>query len=84
MRVFDGLGSWEAMMAWAKDNPDIFYGQVMPKLLPRDQDLRGIGNITVIVQRNPEVSEPNKLTVIESDASAQIIQAVEQAEDKQA
>ncbi len=56
MRVFDGLGSWEAMMAWAKDNPDIFYGQVMPKLLPRDQDLRGLGNITVIVQRNADVS----------------------------
>lgn len=82
MRVFDGLGSWEAMMAWAKDNPDIFYGQVMPKLLPRDQDMRGIGNITVIVQRNPEVSIPNQLTVIESDASVQIVQAEAQASNE--
>ena len=69
-------------MAWAKDNPDIFYGQVMPKLLPRDQDMRGIGNITVIVQRNPEVSIPNQLTVIESDASVQIVQAEAQASNE--
>ena len=76
MQVFNGLGSWEGMMAWAKDNPDLFYGSVLPKLLPRDQDIRGIGNITVIVQRNHIGNTP---ITLEADASMQLAQADPQA-----
>ncbi len=40
------------MLAWAKDNPDLFYGSVVPKLLPSELAESGLaGNITVIVQR---------------------------------
>lgn len=53
-KVFDALGSWEGMVAWAKDNPDAFYGQVVPKLLPTELAESGIrGNLTIIVQRSP-------------------------------
>jgi len=51
-RVFNGLGGWETMMEWAKDNPDAFYGQVVPKLLPHELAESGLGgNLTIIVQR---------------------------------
>ena len=33
----DGLGGWQRMMAWAKEDPAnerVFWGQIYPKLLP--------------------------------------------------
>ncbi len=53
MNVFSQLGDWEGMMAWAKDNPDLFYGQVVPKLLPKPDSEAFRGNFTVVVNRSP-------------------------------
>lgn len=32
--AFEGLGGVSALQAWAQTNPDAFYGQVWPKILP--------------------------------------------------
>lgn len=32
--AFNQMGGVEALVAWGKKRPDIFYGQVWPKLLP--------------------------------------------------
>jgi len=32
--VFEELGGWKAMAAWARNNPDDFYRVIYPKLLP--------------------------------------------------
>jgi hypothetical protein len=32
--VFSGLGGVPAMISWAKENPNLFYGAVLPKLIP--------------------------------------------------
>jgi hypothetical protein len=57
-QVFGAMGSWEGMMAWAKDNPDTFYGQVVPKLLPTELAESGLsGHLTIIVQRGPAAPE---------------------------
>lgn len=32
--AFDGIGGVPALTAWAQSNPDAFYGQVWPKILP--------------------------------------------------
>jgi hypothetical protein len=46
--VFDGLGGWEAMLNWARENRDVFYGSVYPKLLPTEGYDKA-GNIRVLV-----------------------------------
>lgn len=47
--VFDGLGGWEGMLKWAKDNPDEFYRGVYPRLLPLDTNVSGsLGSYTAI------------------------------------
>jgi hypothetical protein len=35
-RAFEGLGGVPSLIEWAKGNPDLFYGSVWPKILPRD------------------------------------------------
>jgi len=53
MQVFEGLGGWEAMLHWAKENQTAFYTVVYPKLLPAELAESGHGSgITVIVQRS--------------------------------
>lgn len=47
--VFMGLGGWEAMMVWARENPTAFYGQVVPKLLPGEINNRGPHHVEVII-----------------------------------
>ena len=47
--VFMGLGGWEAMMEWARSNPDMFYGQVVPKLLPSEMNNKGPHKVEVII-----------------------------------
>ena len=52
MQVFEGLGGWEAMLHWAKENQTAFYTVVYPKLLPTELAESGAGgSLTVIVQR---------------------------------
>lgn len=81
LQVFDGLGGWEAMLEWARDNPDVFYGSVIPRLLPTELAESGLaGKLTIIVQRGAEPlvlpSESNG----QASACTQIEQAREQAE----
>lgn len=67
-KVFSGLGGWDAMLAWAKDNPDAFYGQVVPKLLPHELAESGLsGQIQVFVYGQPIVNpkHPNPQPIIE-------------------
>jgi len=47
--VFEGLGGWEQMLAWAREHQDMFYGQIYPKLLPTENYQKGSGSIRVLV-----------------------------------
>ncbi len=73
-RVFSGLGGWDAMLAWAKDNPSLFYASVVPKLLPHELAESGAGqSIRVVVYApNQPTDKPLDITI---PASAQIEQA---------
>ena len=82
LEAYQRLGGVSGLVKWGREKPDLFY-PMLTKLLPHELAESGLaGNITVIVQRNPEVSMPNQLTVIEQDASTQIEQAPVQAEAK--
>lgn len=49
-KVFSGLGGWQGMMEWAMHNPDLFYSQIVPRLLPHELAESGHGErIRVIV-----------------------------------
>lgn len=73
-QVFSGLGGWEGMLAWAQDNPDLFYGSVVPKLLPRDLDGQGRSNIQVFVY-GKAVPNPKQVALDVQAASASTAQA---------
>ena len=59
-QVFNGLGGWEAMMTWAKQNPDMFYGSVVPKLLPAELAESGAGQSIKVIVYGPNSSTPNQ------------------------
>ena len=74
--VFEGLGSWEAMLAWARENQTIFYTQLYAKLLPTEGYVKGSGSIRVLVYApNGKDTELSKLG---QDATV-ILQAEAQA-----
>lgn len=82
--VFDGLGSWESMLEWARENKDTFYGSVYPRLLATEADSKGSGPIRVLVYA-PQTPSDKPLEIInvltDPTASTQEMQAEEQAEE---
>jgi hypothetical protein len=79
-KVFGALGDWEGMMAWAKDNPDLFYASVVPKLLPHELAESGLaGNITVVINRYPNQDKQKPVVVIESngDDGSQPVESID-------
>ena len=56
-QVFGDLGGWEGMRAWAMDNPDAFYGQVVPKLLPKAMVSDELGGVTIVINSLTKPSE---------------------------
>ena len=65
MAVFEGLGGWQAMLEWAKDNPNLFYGHVYPKLIPAEIAEAGLGtgHITVHIHADPKLPSSNPLVI---------------------
>lgn len=51
--VFDGLGGWESMLAWAGSHRSEFYLSVYPRLLANEGVVKGSGNIRVVVYGAP-------------------------------
>ena len=56
----EGLGGWQRMMAWAKEDPlneRVFWGQVYPKLLPLQvtgEDGKSIPiSVSFVIQQAP-------------------------------
>lgn len=71
-RVFGALGDWNGMLAWARDNPDAFYGQVLPKLLPHELAESGAGQqIRVIVYGQTPSSPTNIIDLNTTSGSGQ-------------
>lgn len=62
--VFMGLGGWESMMEWAKENKDCFYGQVFPKLLPVDAQLQQKSNDIRVLVYAPQSGQTEQQTVV--------------------
>ena len=57
------------MLDWAVTHRNEFYGEVYPRLLAKE-GVSQHGQITVIVQRNPTVIDPNTTTCsVEADAA---------------
>lgn len=48
-KVYVGLGGAESMLAWAKENPDGFYGGLLPKIIPRDLNVSTKGVVSLKV-----------------------------------
>ncbi len=79
MEAYARLGGVSGLVKWGREKPDLFY-PMLKALLPHELAESGLaGNITVIVQRNPETPS-EKPVVIEANASAQVTQAEPQAE----
>ena len=49
--TFLSLGGVDAMLAWAKDNPDLFYGTLMTKLLPKPEEKTSAPSWSITVQK---------------------------------
>ena len=64
--VFEGLGGWENMLAWARSHQDVFYGQIYPKLLPTEGYQPGSGSIRVLVYA-PNGQQPEVLGIKTND-----------------
>lgn len=60
--AFDKLGGVDALVRWGKKRPDIFYGQVWPKLLPLQ--VNGTLNVNQIIVEidghNDKAAEPGE------------------------
>ena len=83
-QVFNGLNGWEGMMAWAKKNPDMFYGSVVPKLLPHELAESGLGsNIRVVVYGASE-QIPSNLSPITIESTPQPVVVAAEAGDEHA
>ena len=57
--TFLSLGGVDAMLAWAKDNPDLFYGTLMTKLLPKPETHASVPSWSITVQK---LSSPDGVT----------------------
>ena len=57
--TFASLGGIEAMLAWAKDNPDAFYGSLLPRLLPKPEEHTSTPSWSITVQK---LSSPDGVT----------------------
>jgi len=54
MEVFDRMGGAEGLLKWAKENPDVFYGQIS-KLLPKGIEMKSDQELTInIITAIPE------------------------------
>ena len=49
--TFKSLGGLDAMFAWAKDNPDLFYGSLLPRLLPKPEVAKASQSWAISIQR---------------------------------
>ena len=60
--VYDGLGGHPAFLQWARENPTEYY-RIASRLIPAEMREDGSDrHVTVIVQRNPVLTEPALLT----------------------
>lgn len=69
VQVYERLGGPDGLLAWAMDNPDTFYGSVLPRVLPAELAESGHGSgITVIIQRTPQatISTEKPLVILPS------------------
>ena len=57
--TFASLGGLDAMLAWAKDNPDAFYGALLPRLLPKPEEQTSAPSWSITVQK---LSSPDGVT----------------------
>lgn len=72
-------GGVEWMTQWAKKNPDAFFVQVLPKVLPMELAESGSGQSIRILVYAPQQSPSDKPVVLADSASMQLIEAAEQA-----
>lgn len=50
LRVYEELGGEAGLLAFALDQPEVFYGRILPRVLPLEVDTSGDeGKITIIV-----------------------------------
>jgi hypothetical protein len=55
MEVFDALGGAEGLLKWAKQNPDVFYGQ-MAKMLPKGVEIKTENELVINI--TTQIPEP--------------------------
>ena len=74
--TFASLGGLDAMLAWAKDNPDAFYGALLPRLLPKPEEQTSAPSWSITVQK---LSSPDGVT----ETRALVVQGkTEETEDE--
>ena len=66
VKVFEGLGGWENMLTWARENQTVFYTQLYGKLLPTENYKAGSGSIRVLVYA-PNGQQPEVLGIKTND-----------------
>lgn len=80
LAVYERLDGAEGLLAWAMDNPDSFYGQILPKVLPVEREEQVDAQrqrITVILNQQPVsgvrpvVQNPTAVPVQENPESVQ-------------
>ena len=87
--TFTSLGGLDAMFAWAKDNPDLFYGSLLPRLLPKPEVAKASQSWAISIQRlshdgTPEIQEVRALPVAEEVDEAEEDEPVEVIDAKEA
>lgn len=77
--VFNGLGGWEGMLAWAKvpENTGLFYTQIYTKLIPKDLRDNPNGNRIQVVILPP--NSPSTPLHIDIDPPTSEIQVSDDA-----
>lgn len=69
LRVYEELGGEAGLLAFALDQPEVFYGKILPRVLPLEATKEEDGRVTIIVSapapsppRPPEVRNPHYIT----------------------
>ena len=85
IKVFDGLGGWEQMLAWARKHQDVFYTSIYPKLLPTEGYEKGSGSIRVLVyapNSGEQTPQPVVLGAIDHEGEPMDVQCNQQVAEE--